>query len=327
VTGVDDTRWRGWPEEDHDAQPLGARAGSGTTAARAAADAAAYERLAGWIEGGGAGGVRAGAPGSPAGGSDLEVDDRAPGGSNQPIRPSQPFVWETEDASAIDPRDVRQSTLGDCHLMAPLAALAATREGRTTIAKAIWSSTDAMGQPCYCVRLYRRTWYGALEPKTFKVSAEDVYVQGHALARTNGGVGEPWEIWPLLFEKAYAQLRDGYKAIDQGGSPADALETLTGHHATTTKFGILSAYSENDLRHDLAAERAIVFRTPPSATPLAYGLAPAHAYSVQALEEHDGWTYVKLRNPWGKDDPEPIPLVQLRKLFTAVDTCDPKAAQ
>jgi len=329
VTGIDDARWREWPDDDRDEQPPGARAGSGNTAARVAADAAAYERLAGWIQGGGVHAAGAGTAGSADHDPDLIVDDPLPGGPNQPTKPSQPFVRERGDATVVDPKDVRQRSLGDCHLMAPLAALASTEEGRKTIGKAIWSSTDAMGRPCYSVRLYVRTWYRTFEPKEFKVSAADVYVRGHALARTddrapsNGGC---WEIWPLLFEKAYAQLKEGYKAIAVDGSPAAALEALTGQSATTTTFGILSGYTEKDLRGDLAAGKAIVFRTPASSTLLAYGLVAKHAYSVEGLEERGGWTYVRLRNPYGREHPEPIPLVQMRKLFTAVDTCDSKAA-
>jgi hypothetical protein len=329
VTGVDDTRRRVWPDEDRDGEPLGPRAGAGTAAARVAADAEAYERLAGWIQGGSANAVGDAAPGS--GGLDVEPKvDHSPGGPDKTKRPSQVFVLEDKDANAIDPKDVQQYLLGDCHLMAPLAALASTQEGRKTIGHAIWSSTDAMGQPCYCVRLYQRTWYGTLQPKTIKVSADDVYAEGHARARTDGktrGDGKPWEIWPLVIEKAYAQLHGGYKVIATAGSPAAALEALTGQPAKTTTFGIFSGYSEKDLRADLVAGKAIVFRTPASTTKLPYGLVDKHAYSVEGIEERDGWTYVKLRNPWGREDPEPIPLVQLRKLFSAVDTCDPRAAR
>ena len=43
------------------------------------------------------------------------------------------FQREGADADAVDPRDVQQGGLGDCHFLAPLAALASTPEGRAAL--------------------------------------------------------------------------------------------------------------------------------------------------------------------------------------------------
>lgn len=54
---------------------------------------------------------------------------------------------------------------------------------------------------------------------------------------------------------------------------------------------------------------------------LPFGMHGNHAYMFEKLEKGpDGKTYVKLKNPWGHDDPQLIPFEDLQKAVGSVST-------
>jgi hypothetical protein len=127
---------------------------------------------------------------------------------------------------------------------------------------------------------------------------------------------EPGEIWPAVYEKAYAKWKSGtstdrpdYNVI-AGGDPAEAMRELTG--LTPTTLACAEA-SPTDLFH-FVRENCRDRRTFNPMTAWTYatadaapeaidygeaGLAAWHAYTVLGWHEAAGRQDVVLRNPWG----------------------------
>ncbi|HLK39331.1 MAG TPA: C2 family cysteine protease [Polyangiaceae bacterium] len=233
------------------------------------------------------------------------------------------FAKQGGDVDAIDPKDVRQGRLGDCALLACVAGLSATPAGRALLRNAVVANTDERGQvTSFTVTLHeRRTqWLGPPTFRAVRVTVAAPYVVGHANPRL-GDRGER-EIWPVVVEKAYAQLRGGYDTIDRGELPADALSVLTGRDASFVRLGLigrlLPRYGTPDLGADLAAGKVVVLSTPPGLDKNAFHLEPKHAYYAIGITDVGGKPCVRLGNPWGSESPTPVPCDQLATWFSGV---------
>ncbi len=109
----------------------------------------------------------------------------------------------------------------------------------------------------------------------------------------DNGAGQP-ELWPALYEKAYARLHGGYPEIGFG-SAADGLRTITGRPVGhRDAAGTTVADLAGLLRRGAAVTVTTRSHTRPG------GLAAAHAYALLAVDVTGG--RVLLRNPW---DPPP----------------------
>jgi Calpain family cysteine protease len=229
------------------------------------------------------------------------------------------FSRQKGDANQIDRADVRQATLKDCYLMAPLAAVASTPEGRAMIQNAITENKDEKGAVVsYTVTLYRRSFW-ARDADTFsavKLTVDGLFGDKRADARPDGKLRE---IWPLVVEKAFAQYSGGYRKIDAGGSPALAMEALTGKPAVSVALDRPPGYGADRLQRDLAAGKLVVLMTKASIRgDDPYRLVGSHGYQVVGTEQSGGRLWVDMRNPWGKDDPRRVPVDQLDKWFAGV---------
>jgi hypothetical protein len=123
---------------------------------------------------------------------------------------------------------------------------------------------------------------------------------------------EPGEIWPAVYEKAYAKWRTGDTGdtpnIDliAGGDPAGACAQLTGltpyyfNCSAMSADAIYQKVRENCLsRKTFNPMVAWTYCQPPAG--LKYSdanLAGCHAYSILGWH-YDGKKYIVLRNPWG----------------------------
>jgi hypothetical protein len=246
------------------------------------------------------------------------------------------FAKEEGDVDAIDRNDVQQNDLLDCHLMAPLAALAGTPEGRALIGGMIREGKNERGETTYTVTFHKPEshWFG-LGKKTFSevsVTVSGPYVTGHAEARNSA---ESKEVWPLVIEKAYAAYCGSYRSINKPDSPKKALEILTGREAEQTFINWFSSYSAEQLRTDIASGKCIIFQTKTDlfwkseeiASPNdkarmvgSHHLVNGHAYTLTGTQEINGRLYLRLDNPWRSDQPELVPFDELSRWFSAVTT-------
>ncbi len=219
--------------------------------------------------------------------------------------------------------DVMQGGLGDCYLLASLSAVAQTHP--ELLKQAITTHRDGT----YTVTFYER------EDMSKPPKAEKVTVDGKFAMRQGefvyAAAREPKELWPQIFEKAYAQWKGGFGKTE-GGMGADALQALTG---ATPDFGMITPTMKPDevygaLKKALANGGCAVTLSQPFTK--TKGIVPDHAYTLLGVEEKGGEKFVKVRNPWGsmevgadgKDDGVfSMPIADYVKAFTMYEFVQP----
>lgn len=237
------------------------------------------------------------------------------------------YLQQAKDPEAVDSKDVRQGRAGDCALMATLAALASTPEGRAVIRNAIVPNTDARGQVVsYTVTLHKpqSSWwsFGAKTFSEVRVTVDANLIPGYAMMRgPDGSPGStgPQEVWPRVLEKAYAVVRGGFNATCRGDSPCTAMEVLTGRPATQSRMWLFGPSGER-IAGLVAAGKLVVLDTNKDAEGH-HHLAKSHAYQVVgATIMDDGKSALRLRNPWNNGEPDPVvPYDELDQWCSAVD--------
>lgn len=231
--------------------------------------------------------------------------------------PTTPFATGTGDGWKIEPNDISQGGLGDCYLLAAMASLA--QEHPEQIEKMIKDNHDGT----YTVTLHREvpdpSQPGKMKDEAFETTVDLTVPSGGNPAHAHVGDTDPTtgakEVWPLIIEKAYAQMKQSYGAMD-GGVPGDALYTLTGSKAPRTDTGSVSA--DQIAQYDKDGHPMVVDTCGADEAALAtYGLVAGHAYSVKGIKtDADGKQYVILYNPWGVgNEPKPIPIEEAAKLI------------
>lgn len=211
-----------------------------------------------------------------------------------------------------DPRGLTQGALGDCHLLAGLAAIAISPGGD----RFFQDNIDDNANGTYTVTLY--TALGASFEVTVlpEVVTSENYDGSDVVAYTYpfGGQLTAYQI----YEKALAQasaagLIDlnsdpaGYPDLHFGSSVVD-LPILTGAEATWTPSTLITASS---LQQALADGRPITVSTLPAekSKPNQYfigQIAPvaSHAYYVTSINMVDDPPTITLGNPWGGEPPD-----------------------
>ncbi|MEX5637053.1 C2 family cysteine protease [Parafrankia sp. FMc2] len=178
--------------------------------------------------------------------------------------------------------DVGQGRLGDCYF---LAALLGVVHADPALLR---GNLRENANGTVTVTLY--TGRGAVEITVTRSLPVDRRTGQEIGADTDNADGDP-ELWPALYEKAYARLAGSYAGIE-GGDPAAAMRQLTGAEAV----GVPSANVEvPDIAGRLAAGDVVTVVTR-NRTGGGSGLVPAHAYTILGADEHTG--RVLLRNPW-----------------------------
>lgn len=234
----------------------------------------------------------------------------------------------------VSGKDVGQGDLGDCYFLASLAALANAHP------EAVKKAIAANGDGTYTVTFQDRAKGGAVRPVAVRVDttfpADKSGAQKFGKGLETGPDGQ--ELWPALFEKAYATWKGGYVHINQGGDGGDALTSLTGRPSESL---VPSGLSADDLWKKLtSAEKAgdpMVSSTPltkelekRTGSENTAGLIEGHYYTVAGTSERNGQRFVKLHTPLvdftsapvstpsAKDDAQrsiELPLEQYRKYF------------
>ncbi|WP_261566103.1 C2 family cysteine protease [Frankia gtarii] len=200
----------------------------------------------------------------------------------------------------VDPADVGQGAVADCYLAAALIGLA--RQDPALLAERLRRNPNGT------VTITFSPGSGATADVTVTATLPARQVTASVPLDGGGGRGEAVqeiamdgdnaagqpELWPALYEKAYARLHGGYPAI-AFGSAAAALRTLTGLPVSRRAA---RATSVVDLTALLGRGEVVVLTTRTRTRP--GGLVAAHAYPVLAVDAARG--RVLLRNPW---DPAP----------------------
>ncbi|MEJ7735213.1 MAG: C2 family cysteine protease [Polyangiaceae bacterium] len=207
-----------------------------------------------------------------------------------------PFI-DGGDGRPVHPSDLSQGQLGDCYFVATLAALAHSKPG------AIEQGIKDNGDGTFTVTFYDRGILGTDTVK-IKVTPEFPYKDGRWVFIKPGDTdGTKSELWPMLYEKAYAQWKGGYKAIGGGGSPDDVMSAITGQSSSWNRTsGLVWDMSFSDFADKFAGNVTV------AATQGKDGakgkavfedgrLVANHAYWVESVDR-DKQT-VTVRNPWG----------------------------
>jgi len=237
-----------------------------------------------------------------------------------PVPRSLLFLKEEGDVDAIDAKDVQQGHLKDCFLLAPLAALASTPEGRTLIEKAIVPNKNEKGEVVsYTVTLHlpKTHLFGATTFCEKKVIVDALFTGEHANPRS-AELGN--EIWPLVLEKAVVQCLVRHNQVLQEHCPILAMELLTGKRTEDIPLSWFRSYSPDELAKDMSAGKIVVFSTKTDLDMRnRYDLVRNNSYEVTGTKTVGGKLCVTLRNPWNHDEPQPVPFDELNSWFDNVD--------
>lgn len=197
----------------------------------------------------------------------------------------------------ISPDDIKQGYLGDCYLLAALAALAETPDRIANL----FLIQEENAQRYYAVKiLYKGKW------KTVDLD-EFIPVIGSNPAFSKA-VGP--ELWVILLEKGWAKLYSSYKRIEAGYAE-EGLHDLTGAHIQTYRTKAVDFNKEEVWRYLKEGEQRnysmIASSQPGSDTNTSTsGVVLGHAYTLLSaveLNTNQGpQRLVKVRNPWGKSE-------------------------
>jgi hypothetical protein len=219
----------------------------------------------------------------------LTIEDTRAGGVKWVDSPGKLTI------GGYDADDVMQGALGDCYLLSAMSAVAQSHP--ELLKKAITTNRDGS---------YTVTFFEKSDPskpaKPVKVTIDGSFAMKdgefeYAAAR------DPKERWPQIFEKAYAAWKGGYEKIE-GGMGADALEALTGAKPGFTLLTpqMTPAAVFEAVKSACADKGCVVALSQPYGV-TAKGLVEDHAYTVLGTEEKNGEQLVRLRNPWGSQEP------------------------
>lgn len=207
---------------------------------------------------------------------------------------------------ATELTDPVQGALGDCYYIAALASVAWARPyviaQRTRATGTGQQSFDDMIE-----------FFASGKPQKVEVT-ELLPLQPPANTYIYARSSEAGEIWPAVYEKAYAKWRTGaagdtpdYSPLS-GGDPVGALVSLTG---LTPYYESTSSQAAHDIWQKVRAS-SISMKTFNPMVAWTYGSAPSpdvnyanaaivanHAYSILGWGYVNNQEYIILRNPWG----------------------------
>jgi hypothetical protein len=176
--------------------------------------------------------------------------------------PSKGLPWTYTDGG-----DLNQGRLGDCYFLSSIGAIAETNPQH--LAKHLKDN----GNGTYTATFYQRTadlrpaGPGSSMPNGQQYVPVQVTVSMKDIKDANGnpryagygdvGANGNREVWPMVYEAAYAKWKGGYDKIG-GGFGGQAMSELTGKPSTTKD---VSDVSPEDLRNRLANGQAVTLST------------------------------------------------------------------
>lgn len=224
-----------------------------------------------------------------------------------------------KDLESLDMSKVDQGAIGDCYMLATLAGVLNSPEGRAFVRKQIEPHYGKDGKiDGFFVTLYDRHFLTG-EATTRKVLVRDVYTHGVGERHVMGRHVTYLPSIGSLYETAYGQIHPGGTHLSyirggiEGGYHADAYEAITGlsSHSVSPRD-----YQENrTFEYHSSHRQAIIAavnngQAVTTQTPLLSGektllsstgeevvVIPAHVYTVVAANDKT----LTLRNPWGRN--------------------------
>ena len=214
----------------------------------------------------------------------------------------------------IDPEDVAQGNLGNCYFLAAIAALATQGRDDTELEDVLIKDLiveEGAAQGLYGVKFYINGRWRTVVIDDLLPCTQDGRGEWRPIFAQRPADRKEFELWPMLFEKAWAKLHGSYEAT-AGGWTDDAMNYLTGGVCRTIDF-----HSEDAEASDCKAEWAelVELTADQGDFPLflsctlnndadkdkmeSEGLITGHAYSVMEAVEAKGEKVICLRNPWG----------------------------
>lgn len=198
------------------------------------------------------------------------------------------------EVGGIGDDDVEQGQLGDCYFLASLEAVAHTNP--KLLENAIRDNKDGT----YTVSLWSRPEEGSA-PRKVQVTVDGKLPESGGESRY--ATSRTGELWPMLFEKAYAAWNGGYENI-QGGMATNALAALTGARPgwfpVDDKSSPTATFEQ--LQKLLKSGASVVASTQDLKREVP-NVIEGHSYTVLGAVEQNGQKFVQLRNPWGSTEP------------------------
>ncbi len=210
---------------------------------------------------------------------------------------------------SISPTDIEQGKIGDCYLLAPLASLAGTPQGREKIAGMIEDNgVNTNGTQTYTV-----TFPGAPD-RPITVAAPTESELAYYAAASKGGY------WPAVLEKAYGTYLNNASwfpstnpqdAADGGSAFNAGIEILSENGLETKSFEDLSGTEiVSIVRNNLASGKPLTVSSLGTWSSLVgganemegLGLPRNHEFGITGFDEKT--CKVTLYNPWGEKEPE-----------------------
>lgn len=238
-----------------------------------------------------------------------------------------PFIEGAGDGLDIDPNDVKQGALGDCYLIAGMAAVA--RADPEAIRELIKDNGDGT----FDVTLFLRAdQYSTPRPVTKTVDARlAVKSAGKPLyAGTGDQVGDDVEIWAALIEKTLAQHKGSYDLISGGNITGNgfayggATEMLTGERENYMRVDnldndsllLMVAFALESNKPVVASSRNLKDDEDLTREANGHNVYWNHAYAPESVDL--GSETLTLQNPWGSHHVEALHIDDFRRFFKAL---------
>jgi len=218
------------------------------------------------------------------------------------------FVRGEGEAAGSDHSDVTQGQVGDCYLLASLAAISVADPG--AIRRMVQTNPNGT---------YTVTFHDGGHPVEIVVTPDFPTMANGQMAFAAPGDGG--EIWTMTVEKAYAQWKGDYAHIE-GGFAERAMEHITGQPAD--HHGVGGIHDAGKIDQWLHEKRPISLSTKGHDDSLFLDAeqhyVAGHAYSVIGTKGDS----VLIENPWGREYPTvEVSMADLHTFFDGVDVGSP----
>lgn len=220
-----------------------------------------------------------------------------------------------KDLESLDMSKVDQGEIGDCYMLATLAGVLNSPEGRAFVRKQIEPHYGRNGKiDGFFVTLYDRHFLTG-EVTTRKVLVRDVYTHGVGERHVMGKHVTYVPSIGSLYETAYGQIHPGGTRLSyiqrgiKGGFHADAYEAITGLSSVSVaseNVGDMenreyAPLSKQEIINAVNNGQAVTTQTQLSGELKPHDgkqISTAHVYTVISADEEN----LTLRNPWGHNN-------------------------